>query len=283
MLAIAGAGHIAGALAHRAASREHFGEVRLIDESGTQASGKALDIRQAGPIERFDTRVTGHTSLDAAAGASVVAIADRVDGTEWSGDAGLAMLGKLLPMVGNAPLLFAGANQTWLMEAALRELKVPAWRMAGSAPMALEAALRALSALALDTSAVDIDLRIYGRVPDRVVIGWSTAVAAGSPLENVLAPHQRFAIAERAKGLWPPGPTALGSAAARVAEALVSGSRRSFTCVVVGEGFADSGASYRLPRGVAVTMPVSIGQGRVLKVNRPALSAREQVEFDNSL
>ena len=283
MLAIAGAGHIAGALAHRAASREHFREVRLIDGSGTQASGKALDIRQAGPIEGYDTRVTGHTSLDAAAGASVVAIADRVDGTEWSGDAGLAMLGKLLPMVGDAPLMFVGANQTWLMEAAQRELKVPASRMAGSAPIALEAALRALTALALDTTAVDIDLRIYGRVPDRMVIGWSSALAAGSPLEHVLAAHQRFAIAGRAKGLWPPGPTALGSAAARVAEALGSGSRRTLTCVVVGEGFADSGDSYRLPRGVAMAMPVSIGRGRVIKVNRPALSVREQVEFDNSL
>jgi malate dehydrogenase len=283
MLAIAGAGHIAGALAHRVASREHFREVRLIDESGTQASGKALDIRQAGPIERYDTRVTGHTSLDAAAGASVVAIADRVDGTEWSGDAGLAMLRSLLPMAGEAALLFVGANQTWLMEAAYRELNVPASRMAGSAPGALEGALRALTALALDTAAVDIDLRISGRVPDRVVIGWSSALAAGSPLESVLAPHQRFAIAERAKGLWPPGPAALGSAAARVAEALASGSRRTFTCLVVGEGFADSADSYRLPRGMAMAMPVSIERGRVIKVRRPVLSVREQVEFDNSL
>jgi hypothetical protein len=149
--------------------------------------------------------------------------------------------------------------------------------------MALESALRALTALALDTSALDIDLRLCGRIPSHVVIGWSSAVAAGSPLENVLPPHQRFAIAERAKGLWPPGPTALGSAAARVAEAFVAGSRRTFTCAVVGEGFAASGDSYRLSRGVAMAMSVSIGRGRVTKVNRPALSAREQVEFDNSL
>ena len=116
MLAIAGAGDIAGALARRAASRERFRDIRLIEETGTASAGKALDIRQAGPIDGYDSRVTGHASLDAAAGASVVAIADRFGGAEWEGDAGLAMLARLLPMIGDAPLLFTGANQLWLME-----------------------------------------------------------------------------------------------------------------------------------------------------------------------
>ncbi len=283
MLAIAGAGPIAGALAQRAASRERFREIRLIDASGTQAAGKALDIRQAGPVDGYDTSVTGHAAFDAAAGASVVAIADRADGAEWEGDAALAMLAALLPMIGDAPLVFAGARQLWLMEAAHRELNVPVWRMAGSAPMALEAALRALAALAIDGSPLDVSLRAYGRPPDRIVIGWSSAIAAGSPLESVLPAPARVAIAGRAKGLWPPGPTALGSAAARVAEAFARGSRQDLTCAVVGEGAADAGENFRLARGVAAAVPVRIAQGRVLKVNRPALSTREQVEFDNAL
>ena len=274
MLAIAGAGPIAVALAQRAAARERFRDIRLIDEAGTQGAGKALDIRQAGPVDGYDTRITGHTAFDAAAGASVVAIADRFDGTEWQGDAGLAMLAKLLPMIGEAPLLFAGANQLWLMEAAHRELKVPVARMAGSAPMALEGALRALAAIAIDAAAPDISLRLYGRPPNRIVVGWSAAVAAGSPLENVLPAHQRMAIADRAKGLWPPGPTALGSAGARVAEAFAHGSRRQLTCAVVGETWA---------RGVAVALTATIARGKVLKAERPALSGRELVELDNAL
>jgi malate dehydrogenase len=282
MLAIAGTGPVAGALAQRAASRERFTAIRLIDPAGTQAAGKALDIRQAGPVDGYDTRTSGHTGFDAAAGATVVAIADRFDGTEWEGDAGLAMLRSLLPMIGDAPLVFTGARQLWLMEAAHRELKVPVWRMAGSAPMALEAALRALTALALDGSPADINLRAYGRPPDRIVIGWSSAVAAGSPLESVLPLPDRVAIAARAKGLWPPGPTALGSAAARVAEAFASGSRQDLTCAVVGDGAADAGDNFRLERGVATAVPVRIGRGRILKVKRPALSTREQVEFENA-
>ena len=276
MLVIAGAGDIAGALAQRAAARARFRDIRLIDESGTVAAGKALDIRQAGPVDGYDSRVTGHDSLSAASGASVVAIADKFKGAEWEADAGLAMLAALLPLIGDAPIVFAGARQLWLMEAAHRELKVATSRLVGSAPGALEGALRALSAIATDRSATDIALRAYGRPPDRLVIGWSSAVAGGAPLENVLPAHARLAISDRAKGLWPPGPTALASAAARVAEALAFGSRREHTCFVVGDGDP-------LTRGVAAAMPVDLARGRVLKVRRPALSEREQVAFDTAV
>jgi malate dehydrogenase len=267
MLAIVGAGDIAGALAQRAAARERFRDIRVIDEAAGPAAGKALDIRQAGPVDRYDSRVTGHASLDAAAGAHVVAVADRFGGGEWEGDAGLAMLAKLLPAIGEAPILFTGAKQRWLIDAAHRELKVPAARLAGSAPLALEAALRALAALAIDGAASDVQLHAYGRPPESIVIGWSAGVAAGTPIERALAPNQRLAIADRAKGLWPPGPIALGSAACRIAEAFASGSRRDLTC------FAIDG------KEGAVALPVRIAQGKILRVNRPALSPREQVDL----
>jgi malate dehydrogenase len=276
MLVIAGAGDIAGALAQRAASRQRFREIRLIDETGSAAAGKALDLRQAGPVDGYDTRVTGHASFDAASGARVVAIADRFGGAEWEGDAGLAMLSTLLPLIGDAPLVFAGARQLWLMEAAHRELKIPAWRMAGSSPIALEGALRALAALAIDRSANDVHLRIAGRPPEQIVINWSSGTAAGAPLESVLPSHERFAISERAKGLWPPGPAAMASAAARVAEAFAEGTRRDYTCMVLGDRDV-------LPRGMAAAMPVEIQRGRIARVKRPALSPREQGQFDNAV
>lgn len=275
MLVIIGAGDIGGALAQRAAVRQRFRDVRLIDEPGTAAAGKALDIRQAGPVDGYDSRVTGQSSLDAASGASVVAIADRFSGGAWEGDAGLAMLARLLPMIGDAPIVFAGAKPFWLMEAAHRELKVPAARLAASAPIAFEGALRALTALAVDRSAVDVQLRAFGRPPGHFVIAWSAATSAGTPLERVLPPPARLSIADRAKSLWPPGPTALASAAARAAEAFVFGSRRDLTCAVIGDGTA-------VPRGVAAAVPVELARGRVVKAHRPVLSSREQVEFDNA-
>ena len=58
--AILGAGPIGGAVAHRLAELGAVREIRWIDENVAAAAGKALDIAQAGPIARFDTRLVGH-------------------------------------------------------------------------------------------------------------------------------------------------------------------------------------------------------------------------------
>ena len=65
--AILGAGAVGSAIAQRLAERGRVREVRLIDENGPVAAGKALDILQSGPIGRYDTRLTAtHDPLFAA-------------------------------------------------------------------------------------------------------------------------------------------------------------------------------------------------------------------------
>src|SRR3979490_1368311 len=76
-VAIVGAGELGGLVAHALARRNSAGLVRLIDESGRVAEGKALDISQAAPVEGFATAVAGATGLSVAAGADIVVIADR--------------------------------------------------------------------------------------------------------------------------------------------------------------------------------------------------------------
>src|SRR5207245_5970478 len=58
-VAIIGAGEVGGLIAHVLARRDAVAEIRLIDESGRVAAGKALDITQAAPSERFAARVSG--------------------------------------------------------------------------------------------------------------------------------------------------------------------------------------------------------------------------------
>jgi len=57
IVAVVGAGALGGATAHTLASRSGAREIRLIDAAGDVAAGTALDIRQAGPVESFDTVV----------------------------------------------------------------------------------------------------------------------------------------------------------------------------------------------------------------------------------
>ena len=81
IVSIVGGGSLGGAVAHKLAATGNVQEIRIIDEADA-AMGKAIDIQQAGAIERFDTRVIGHRELHAAIGADLVIIAGPADGTE---------------------------------------------------------------------------------------------------------------------------------------------------------------------------------------------------------
>ena len=87
----------------------------------------------------------------------------------------------------------------------------------------------------------------------------------------MLAPHDIASIAARIPGLWPPGAYALGSAAARVTEALVLGSRRRFSC------FVDHG------RGRIIALPVELQRGGLERIVPPVLTNLERTMFENAL
>jgi len=275
-IAIIGAGPLGGALASCLAGRARVGEVRLIDPEGRVAEGKALDILQSSPVEPFNTRVTAATSYAAAAGAAVIVFADLVSGGEIAGEPGLALLRQIARMDGTAPFLFAGGLQRELMIRAVAELRLAPRRLLGSAPLALESAVRAVTAALIDASPVDLSIGVAGVPPRDAVIGWDAATAFNRPIADVLAPHHLSSLTSRLPALWPPQPYTLASAAARVAEALAEGSRRRYTCFaaidVTGAG-----------RDMIAAVPVEIVKGGIGKTLEPALSRHERTAFENGL
>src|SRR3954471_22762452 len=145
-IAIVGAGALGGALAQRLASRGRLAAIRLIDEQGSVAQGKALDIQQSGAVDGFTPGISGAESIDASAGAAAIVIADASAGDiEHSGEAGLALVRRLASIEHAAPLIFAGTSQRALIARAASELRVARRRLIGSAPSALEGAVRALA------------------------------------------------------------------------------------------------------------------------------------------
>jgi malate dehydrogenase len=275
-IAILGGGALGGAVAHALAARDRVSEVRLIDSAGALARGKALDILQSSPIDGFSTRVTAGDAVNGAVGADVVVVADPSAGPgEHSGEAGLALLRQLVRCGVKAPILCAGVTQRGLIATAVAELHLPRSQVLGSAPLALESALRALAGLAIDGSAVEVCLRVVGVPPHGAVVAWEEASAFGQPLSSHLPPHAIAALADRIPGLWPPGPYALAAAAARATEAIVCGSRRRFSCFVA----LDSG-----PTRVAVcSMPVRLGPQGVAEILEPALTRQERTRMENAV
>jgi malate dehydrogenase len=275
-IAIIGAGPLGGALARTLAGRARIGEVRLIDPGGRVAEVKALDILQASPVEPFNTRVTAATTYAAAAGADAIVLADLVSGGEIGGETGLALLRQLGRMETTAPFLFAGGVQRELMTRAIAELRLAPLRLVGSAPLALESAVRAVTAAIMDASPADLSIGVAGVPPRDAVIGWDSATAFNRPIAEVLAPHHLSQLTSRLAALWPPQPYTLASAASRVAEALVEGSRRRYTCFaaidVAGTG-----------RNVIAAVPVEFVKGGVGRTLEPALSRHERTAFENGL
>jgi len=270
-IAIIGAGPLGGALAHKLASRQRTGEIRLIDPEESVARGKALDIYQSGPVEGFGTTLTAYSTNRAAAGADVVVIADAVSGAEHTGEAGLSVVRQLEAAGSSAPIVFAGVSQRELMMRSIVEIRIPSARVVGSAPMALASTMCALSAVVLDVSAVDISLNVVGVPPRDVVIAWQEASLSGQPLTSMMAPHDMASLSARVSTLWPPGPYALASAAARVTEAVGLGSRRQFSC------FVDIG------RGRIAAMPVELKRGGIKRVIEPSLTTQERIALDNAI
>ena len=278
-VAIVGAGELGGLVAHVLACRDAVAEIRLVDDSDGSsrvAIGKGLDIMQAGPVERFATRVSGSGDLSSVGGSTVVVLADRVRGGEWQGEDGLQLVERLRGLAPDAIVLCAGAGQRDLLERGVRELHMPRARLVGSAPEALAAAARAIVALEADGSARDVALSVVGVPPDQITVPWEDATIGGLGATRVLMEPARRRIAARMPLLWPPGPYALASAATKIIEAVVGRSRTGAICFV---GPDDSAGQ----RTRAAALPVRLGRRGIEAVVLPQLNAHDRVALENAM
>jgi len=280
-VAIIGAGELGGALAYALARRQLVRAITIIDDAGRIAAGKALDITQAAPIEGFATQISGATDVSAAAGASVVVIADRAGG-DIEGDDGLMVLKRLAQTAPDAIVVCAGASQRELVERGVRDAGVDVHRdhrrhrLFGSAPEALVAAARALVALALNGSPRDVAMTVLGVPPAHVVIPWQDAAWAGASLARQIDEPTRRRLIARIGALWPPGPYALASAAVKVIEVMEGRSRQLVSCFAAPENAAAA-------RARTAAVPVRLDRSGIVEVVLPPLSVVEQVALDNAM
>jgi len=275
-VAIIGAGELGGALAHVLARRQLVRAITIVDDTGHVAAGKALDIAQAAPIEGFATRVAGSTDVSAAAGASIVVIADRVGGGDIQGDEGLMLLRKVSQMASGAVVLCAGATQRDLVARGVRDAGFDRCRLFGSAPEALVAAGRALVALTVRASPRDVALTVLGVPPSHVVIPWQEAALAGVSLAAQIDEPTRRRLDVTIGALWPPGPYALASAAVKVIEAIEGRSRQLASCFAAPERAAAA-------RVRTAALLVRLDRSGIVEVVLPPLSAVEQLALDNAM
>ena len=276
--AIIGAGELGGAIAHALARRDSVSRVWLVDAAGNAAAGKALDIQQAGAIEGFTTRLDGTSDVSRLIGCDVCVVADRfgAGSPEWHGAEGFDYLARIVQTIPEVPIVLAGVRQAPLLAQLVLEARVPRTRLIGSASEALVSAVRSIVAMEARCSPSEVMLTALGTPPAGFVIPWSEASVGGYSLERVLSQVQLTRITARAARLWPPGPFALGQAAAEVTRAIVASARRAYSVLTVLDG--EFGV-----RGRVGAIPVVLSTSGIVHTRVPSLSTRERVELETAL
>lgn len=275
---ILGAGEIGGALARQLAATDLVSRIVLVDDLGNVAAGKALDVAQSGPVDRYHTVMAGTNDLAAVVGAAVIVVADRAGqpGGEWQNEGGLAMLKRVAGLNQVAPLLCAGAAQGGLIERGVNEAGIARVRLFGTAGEALRSAVTAITALEAQASPSDISLTVLGRPPQQVIVPWDQGAIGGRSIPQVLSAAQLARLDARAARLWPPGPYALASAAARIiGTALTRGPRLHMAMVAVTR---DEGTPGRW-----AIMPVLLQPAGIKSIVTPSLSSRDRVRYETSM
>jgi malate dehydrogenase len=277
-VAIIGAGEVGAAAAHALAVGDRVGRVLLVDAASTVARGKALDIHQSGPIARFHTRLDGTDDVSRVTGCDVCVIADRAgrEGGEWRGEEGLAMMSRILGYLGSTPIVFAGASQAELISHTALEAHVARRRLIGSSPQAFVSSVVAMVAMEAGCSPREVMLSVLGTPPSGFVVPWTEASIGGYPLHAVLAQVAVTRIEARVAHLWPPGPYALGAAAALVTEALLSSSRQSFSVLMQLDG--ELGVRHR-----ACAISARLDARGIADMRVPELTTRERVQLQSAL
>lgn len=271
-VAIIGAGELGGAIAFHLAKLDAARTVRLLDESGTVARGKALDIAQSAPIEGFSTRVVGGSSLFEAAAARILVIADSAAEPYEP----LALLRRLSQLSTESIIVCAGAGHRALVEDATREGLRARQRILGSAPQAAASAIKALVALEANGSPRDVSITVLGIPPDQLVVPWEDATIDGTPLARALSDVSRRRLRRLAELIWPPGPLALAGAASRVVTGILGGMRQRVSAFV-----APDDSQGRRTRAAA--LPVYLGCDGIERIDPPALTAHDRVALENAM
>jgi malate dehydrogenase len=277
-VAILGAGDIGGALARQLAATDLVSRIVLIDDLANVAAGKALDVAQSSPVDRYHTTMVGTADVASVVGAVAVVIADTAahPATEWKDDGGLALIRRIAGLNQLAPIVCAGATQCTLVERGVNELGVSRLRLFGSAPEGLRSAVMAIVALEAGASPSDVSLSVLGRAPNQIIVPWDEAAIAGRCATQVLSAAQLARLDARIARLWPPAPYTLASAATRIIRTALSGSSRIHTALVAVT--RDEG----LP-GRSAMLPITLQPSGIAALVPPAMSARDRVRLETIL
>jgi len=296
-IALIGSGMIGGTLAHLAALKE-LGDIVLFDIADGIQQGKALDISEAGPVDKYDAHISGATDYADIAGADVCIVTAGVARKPgMSRDDLLGINLKVMKSVGqgikqHAPNAFVICitNPLDAMVWALQKFSgLPTEMVCGMAGILDSARFRHFLAEEFNVSVKDVTAFVLGGHGDTMVPLTRYSTVAGIPLPDLVdmgwtTQDKLDSIVQRTRdggaeivGLLKTGSAYYAPAASAIemAEAYLKDQKRLLPCAA----YVENG--YGL-KNTYVGVPTVIGASGIERIVEIKLNKEEQSGFNKS-
>ncbi len=293
-LTVIGAGNVGASCAVWAAAKE-LGDIVLIDipDFADKTAGKALDLAQCGPIERFDCTITGTSDYDAASGSDVVIITagiprkpgmSRDDLIQTNVKIVKSVSEKIAKVAPNAVLIVVSNPLDAMVYTAWKTTKFPTKRVVGQAGCLDIARYRTFIAMELGCSVEDISaLLMGGHGDDMVPLPRYTSIS-GIPVTQFIAKERLDEIIGRAKVgggeivklMGTSAYYAPAAASVQMAEAIIKDKKRILPCAAYCDKEYGVG-------GYFIGVPCMLGKNGVEKVIEVELDGEERKKFESSV
>jgi malate dehydrogenase len=284
---VVGAGNVGATTAMHIAEME-LADVVLIDVIEDIATGKALDLMEAAPIGRYDSRITGFTNdYRGAEGSDCVIITAGVARRPGMSRDDLlstnmvimkAVVREIASVAPDSILIIVSNPLDAMCHVALESSGFSKERVIGMAGVLDSARFCAFISMALDVSMEDIRAFVLGGHGDTMVPIPRYSTVAGIPITELMTAERIKTITERTRdggaeivGLLKTGSAyyAPAYAAVRMTEAVLKDKKRIMPCTVYLEG------EYGI-NNLFIGVPVKLGAKGVEEIIKIRLTDEEK-------
>ncbi|MDO8689767.1 MAG: malate dehydrogenase [Dehalococcoidia bacterium] len=291
-ITVVGAGNVGATAAQRIAERG-YADVVLVDIVEGLPQGKALDMRQAGPVVGYDSAITGTNGYEETAGSDIVVITSGVPRKPgMSRDDLITINMKIVSGVTEQvaryspeSIIIAVTNPLDAMaQLALKVSGFSRRRVIGMAGILDTARFRAFLAMELKVSVGDISAYVLGGHGDTMIPLSRLTTVGGVPISQLLPRERIESIVDRTRkggeeivSLLKTGSAfyAPSAAVAQMVDAIVFDKKQVLPCSVYLEG------EYGI-NGLFVGVPVKLGASGIEEIVNVELTPEEHAALHRS-
>jgi len=291
-VSVIGGGNVGATVAQQVALKE-LADVALVDIVEGLPQGKALDLLETGPVEKYDSHIVGSNSYDLTEGSDIVVITaglprkpgmSRDDLLLKNAEIIKGVVENVARRSPNAILVMITNPLDAMAHLAMKVSGFAKHRVIGMAGVLDSARFRTFIAEALDVSVENTSAFVLGGHGDEMVPLARYSTVAGIPITELFPPDKLNAIIERTRkgggeivalmktSAW----YAPGSSAVEMVDAILKDKRKILPCAAYLEG--EYGVN-----GVFLGVPVKLGSEGIQEIIEIKLLQEEREMLQRSI